>query len=76
MLLAAPGEARARRALAKEPGCLGGCEMIDRGITVIAWDRNSDHVRALKDRGAERATAPSEGSPARRLLGRRWRGGF
>jgi 3-hydroxyisobutyrate dehydrogenase len=34
--------------------------LLDRGITVIAWDRNSDHVRALESRGAEPAGAPSD----------------
>jgi 3-hydroxyisobutyrate dehydrogenase len=34
--------------------------LLDRGIAVIAWDRNSDHVRALESRGAEPAGAPSD----------------
>jgi 3-hydroxyisobutyrate dehydrogenase len=34
--------------------------LLDQGIQVIAWDRNSDHVRALTDRGAEPATAASQ----------------
>jgi 3-hydroxyisobutyrate dehydrogenase len=34
--------------------------LLDRGIAVIAWDRESDHARALKDRGGDPATAPSE----------------
>ena len=34
--------------------------LLDRGIAVIAWDRDSDHVRALEGRGGEPAKAPSE----------------
>jgi 3-hydroxyisobutyrate dehydrogenase len=34
--------------------------LLDRGIAVIAWDRESDHVRALEGRGGEPANAPSE----------------
>jgi 3-hydroxyisobutyrate dehydrogenase len=34
--------------------------LLDRGIGVIAWDRESDHARALEGRGGEPATAPSE----------------
>jgi 3-hydroxyisobutyrate dehydrogenase len=34
--------------------------LLDRGVAVIAWDRDSEHVRALEGRGAEPATAPSE----------------
>ena len=34
--------------------------LLDRGIAVIAWDRDSDHVRALEGRGGELAKAPSE----------------
>lgn len=34
--------------------------LLDRGIGVIAWDRESDHVRALEGRGGALAKAPSE----------------
>ena len=34
--------------------------LLDRGIAVIAWDRDSEHVRALEGRGAPRAEGPSE----------------
>src|SRR5205085_5949028 len=34
--------------------------LFDRGIAVIAWDRDSDHARALEARGGEPAKAPSE----------------
>jgi 3-hydroxyisobutyrate dehydrogenase len=34
--------------------------LLDRGIAVIAWDRDSEHVRALEGRGAQRSEAPSE----------------
>jgi 3-hydroxyisobutyrate dehydrogenase len=34
--------------------------LLDRGIAVIAWDRESDPVRALEARGGEPAKAPSE----------------
>jgi 3-hydroxyisobutyrate dehydrogenase len=34
--------------------------LLDRGIAVIAWDRDSDHVRALESRGGEPAKAPGE----------------
>jgi 3-hydroxyisobutyrate dehydrogenase len=34
--------------------------LLDRGIAVIAWDRDSDHVRALEGRGGEPAKAPGE----------------
>jgi 3-hydroxyisobutyrate dehydrogenase len=34
--------------------------LLDRGIAVIAWDRDPDHVRALEGRGGEPAKAPSE----------------
>ena len=34
--------------------------LLDRGIGVIAWDRDSDHVRALEGRGGAPAKAPSE----------------
>jgi len=34
--------------------------LLDRGIEVIAWDRDSEHVRALEDRGGEPAEAASE----------------
>ncbi len=34
--------------------------LLDRGIAVIAWDRNSDHVRALESRGAAPAGAPRD----------------
>ena len=34
--------------------------LLDRGIAVIAWDRDPDHVRALQRRGGEPAKAPSD----------------
>jgi 3-hydroxyisobutyrate dehydrogenase len=34
--------------------------LLDRGIKVIAWDRDSDPVRALEDRGGESAKGPSD----------------
>ncbi|MGO9823412.1 MAG: NAD(P)-dependent oxidoreductase [Solirubrobacteraceae bacterium] len=34
--------------------------LLDQGIPVIAWDRNSEHVRALGARGAAQATEPDE----------------
>jgi 3-hydroxyisobutyrate dehydrogenase len=34
--------------------------LLARGIAVIAWDRDSDHVRALESRGGEPAKGPSE----------------
>ncbi len=34
--------------------------LLDRGIAVIAWDRDPDHVRALEGRGGEPAKAPSD----------------
>ncbi len=34
--------------------------LLDRGIAVIAWDRNPQHARALADRGATVATEPAE----------------
>jgi 3-hydroxyisobutyrate dehydrogenase len=34
--------------------------LLDRGVAVIAWDRDSEHVRALEGRGGEPAGAPSE----------------
>jgi 3-hydroxyisobutyrate dehydrogenase len=34
--------------------------LLDRGLAVIAWDRNPEHVRDLEGRGGERAEAPSE----------------
>ena len=34
--------------------------LLDRGIGVIAWDRDADQVRALEGRGGEPAEAPSE----------------
>jgi 3-hydroxyisobutyrate dehydrogenase len=33
--------------------------LLDRGIEVIAWDRESEHLRALEARGAEPAKGPS-----------------
>src|ERR1700730_3425840 len=33
--------------------------LLDRGIEVIAWDRESEHLRALEGRGAEPAKGPS-----------------
>src|ERR1700730_13440816 len=33
--------------------------LLDRGIEVIAWDRDSEHLRALEERGAEPAKGPS-----------------
>jgi 3-hydroxyisobutyrate dehydrogenase len=34
--------------------------LLDRGIAVIAWDRDSEHLRALEGRGGEPAEGPSE----------------
>ena len=34
--------------------------LLDQGIKVIAWDRNSEHALALESRGAEPAKAPSD----------------
>jgi 3-hydroxyisobutyrate dehydrogenase len=34
--------------------------LLDQGIAVIAWDRNTEQVRALGGRGAEQAGAPGE----------------
>jgi 3-hydroxyisobutyrate dehydrogenase len=34
--------------------------LLDRGMAVIAWDRDSEHLRALEGRGGEPAGAPSE----------------
>jgi 3-hydroxyisobutyrate dehydrogenase len=34
--------------------------LLDRGIAVIAWDRDPEHLHALKGRGGEPAGAPSE----------------
>jgi 3-hydroxyisobutyrate dehydrogenase len=34
--------------------------LLARGIAVIAWDRDPDHIRALEGRGGEPATGPSE----------------
>jgi 3-hydroxyisobutyrate dehydrogenase len=34
--------------------------LLDQGIPVIAWDRNSEHVRALEGRGAAQASGPGE----------------
>jgi 3-hydroxyisobutyrate dehydrogenase len=34
--------------------------LLDRGIEVIAWDRHSEHVRALEGRGARCSERPSE----------------
>jgi len=34
--------------------------LLDQGIGVIAWDRNSAHLRALEGRGGKPARAPSE----------------
>jgi 3-hydroxyisobutyrate dehydrogenase len=34
--------------------------LLDRGLAVVAWDRNSEHVRALEARGAKLANAPGE----------------
>jgi 3-hydroxyisobutyrate dehydrogenase len=34
--------------------------LLDRGIAVIAWDRNAEHVRDLDGRGGEPAKAPSD----------------
>jgi 3-hydroxyisobutyrate dehydrogenase len=33
--------------------------LLDRGIEVIAWDRDSEHLRTLEKRGAEPAKGPS-----------------
>ena len=34
--------------------------LLDRGVAVVAWDRSSEHVRALEARGAELANTPGE----------------
>jgi 3-hydroxyisobutyrate dehydrogenase len=34
--------------------------LLDRGIAVIAWDRDSDRVRSIEGRGGEPAKAPSD----------------
>lgn len=34
--------------------------LLDQGFAVIAWDRDSEHVRALEGRGGEPAETPSE----------------
>jgi 3-hydroxyisobutyrate dehydrogenase len=34
--------------------------LLDRGIAVIAWDRDPEHLRALEGRGGEPAGVPSE----------------
>jgi 3-hydroxyisobutyrate dehydrogenase len=34
--------------------------LLDQGIAVTAWDRHSEHVRALEGRGGERAERPGE----------------
>jgi 3-hydroxyisobutyrate dehydrogenase len=34
--------------------------LLDRGVAVIAWDRNREHVHALGDRGAAQAGEPGE----------------
>jgi 3-hydroxyisobutyrate dehydrogenase len=34
--------------------------LLNRGIAVIAWDRDSDHVRTLEDRGTDPAKTPGE----------------
>jgi 3-hydroxyisobutyrate dehydrogenase len=34
--------------------------LLDRGIAVVAWDRNAEHLRALEGRGGQPAEAPSE----------------
>jgi 3-hydroxyisobutyrate dehydrogenase len=34
--------------------------LLDQGIAVIAWDRDSEHLRALEGRGGQPATGPSE----------------
>ena len=34
--------------------------LLDRGIAVVAWDRDSEHLRALEGRGGEPAGGPSD----------------
>jgi 3-hydroxyisobutyrate dehydrogenase len=34
--------------------------LLDRGITVVAWDRDSEHLRGLEGRGGEAADGPGE----------------
>jgi 3-hydroxyisobutyrate dehydrogenase len=41
-------------------GSAMGRRLLDRGIAVIAWDRDPDHVRSLEGRGGEPAKAPSD----------------
>jgi len=41
-------------------GSAMGRRLLDQGIAVIAWDRDSEHIRPLEGRGGERAQTPSE----------------
>jgi 3-hydroxyisobutyrate dehydrogenase len=41
-------------------GSAMGRRLLDRGIAVIAWDRDPDHVRSLEGRGGEPAKAASD----------------
>jgi len=41
-------------------GSAMGRRLLARGVKVVAWDREPEHVRALADRGAEAARSPAE----------------
>jgi 3-hydroxyisobutyrate dehydrogenase len=41
-------------------GSAMGRRLLARGLKVVAWDREPEHVRALTDRGAEAARSPTE----------------
>ena len=41
-------------------GSAMGRRLLARGLKVVAWDREPEHVRALTDRGAEAARSPAE----------------
>jgi 3-hydroxyisobutyrate dehydrogenase len=41
-------------------GSAMGRRLLARGLEVVAWDREPEHVRALADRGAEAARSPAE----------------
>ena len=41
-------------------GSAMGRRLLARGLKVVAWDREPEHVRALADRGAEAARSPAE----------------
>jgi 3-hydroxyisobutyrate dehydrogenase len=41
-------------------GSAMGRRLLDRGIEVVAWDRDSEHLRALEDGGGQPVKGPSE----------------